>query len=75
MEPIFELNLNIGRVKSVKKIKEKLISILKTENKSYKTIKKLEKIYFNNLKITLNDNTLVYDELKLDFPKKYLRCV
>ena len=72
MEPIFELNLNIGRVKSVKKIKEKLISILKTENKSYKTIKKLEKIYFNNLKITLNDNTLVYDELKLDFPKKYL---
>ena len=72
MEPIFELNLNIGRVKSVKKIKEKLISILKTENKSYKTIKKLEKIYFNNLKITLNDKTLVYDELKLDFPKKYL---
>ncbi len=72
MEPIFELNLNIGRVKSVKKIKEKLISILKTENKSYKTIKKLEKIYFNNLKITLNDNMLVYDELKLDFPKKYL---
>ena len=52
----------------------------KTKNKEIIKIDDLYKVNFsdskeiniNNLKITLNDNTLVYDELKLDFPKKYL---
>ncbi len=73
MEPIFELNLNIGRVKSVKEIKEKLVNIIaEDECENRVAIERLHKVNVDNVQKQLDDVVLHYDNLEFDFSKKYL---
>ena len=72
-EPISELNLNISRVKSVKKIQEKLNEILDFDHSANKQqLDSFEKIYFKNVKKQFDTCKISLPNMVFEKGKKYL---
>lgn len=73
MDPIYELNQNIGRIKSVEKIKLKLLNIIEqTDEVSYAEINLLEKIDVSSLSKTYGATQIAIPPLQFVYPNKYL---
>ena len=72
-DPIYELSLNIGRVKSVKKIQEKLIEIsTKKSESNLKPLKNIQKITVTGVKKSFGEVNIEIPDMEFIFPKKYL---
>ena len=72
-DPIYELSLNIGRVKSVKKIQEKLIEITTKKSESnLKPLKNIQKITVSGVKKFFGEVNIEIPDMEFIFPKKYL---
>ncbi len=73
MDPIYELNINIGRVKSTKKIQEKLFKIVKNKHsKTNITSKQITQIQTNSLTKSFDQVDIKLPNLSFIYPKKYL---
>ena len=73
MDPIYEMNVNIGRVKSTKKIQEKLFEIVnQTQPKTNITSKQINQIQTNSLTKSFEQVDIKLPNLTFISPKKYL---
>lgn len=72
-EPIYELNLNIGKIKSVKKIQKKLMNILDYQTTSNKkVIGTINHIELENVSKKFKMNRVILPNMKLEKGKKYM---
>lgn len=72
MEPIYELNICLGKVNSVKKIQEKLLNVM-----SYENIDNFNKVDIKTISTTklikkYNKTKLILPQTLFEYPKKYL---
>lgn len=73
IEPIFELNLNIGRIKSVKAIQKKLMEILALPiNQEKCTLKSFQNISLVNIHKNFQNRSLIIPNMKFKYGNKYL---
>lgn len=73
IEPIFELNLNIGRIKSVKAIQKKLAEILDSPIKQEKyTLKSFQNISIVNIHKSFQNRSLILPDMEFKYGNKYL---
>ncbi|SJZ55708.1 ATP-binding cassette domain-containing protein [Anaerorhabdus furcosa] len=74
IEPLYELNLNIGRVKSVEKIREKLMLIINEKNSSFEheKISSADTITIKNAKKRVHNFTISYPDFTFAKGNSYL---
>lgn len=73
IEPISELNLNIGRIKSVEQIKHKLMQILQYKNREEgKKINSFNEIIVDRVEKNFEHSTVVLPHMILKKSEKYL---
>nr|WP_317379015.1 ABC transporter ATP-binding protein [uncultured Faecalimonas sp.] len=75
MEPISELNINIGRIKSVSEIQNKLCKLLAlSTTKKRKIGDELKIIESKNIGKKLSGRYITYEDMRFVYPNKYLIC-
>ncbi len=73
IEPLFEFNLNLGRVKSIREIKDKLLQIIEYDPYNNKIeINHVKNIVIQNVKKNMNENKIKYPEFVFKNCNKYL---
>ncbi len=73
MDPIYELNVNIGRVKSTKKIQEKLFEILNQDHKKVNlTSQQIKQIQTSSLTKSFTQVDIQLPNVTFNYPNKYL---
>lgn len=73
MDPIYELNVNIGRVKSTRNIQEKLQDIIFSKSSdSFKSLDRVEKIETKDITKTLEKTEINLPDMEFIYPNKYL---
>lgn len=73
MEPIHELNLSIGRIRSVEKIKEKLVLIMSKETQTRNIpIEQVIDIKTSNFYKKFDNNHVKIEDMKFNANEKYL---
>lgn len=73
MDPIYELNVNIGKVNSVKEIKAKLYRIINDNHEIIMSGSQVVQcIEVRGLRKQFEDMRLEYPDMNLEFPEKYL---
>lgn len=72
MEPIYELNVCLGKVHSIKKIQEKLLSIINHNNNDEYNKFDIQNICTTQLTKKYNQTKLMMPQTSFQYPKKYL---
>lgn len=73
IDPMSELNLNIGRIKSIEEIKQKLNKIIK-DNKTHNMgkVSSIKTISINNIKKNFGKTKIQIPTMSFEYPNKYL---